>query len=747
MKVIHLISGGDSGGAKTHVLSLLDGLNESIQAELICFTDGPFAQEARALGIPLRVLPGKNIFSVLSKLKKIISDGNYDIIHCHGSRGNLMGAMVGRSCGLPVVTTVHSDPKLDYMGRFCARLTFGALNNWALHHIPYHIGVSDAMTDTLIDRNIVKSNFFSIYNGIKFTPAPRLHNRLEYLSSLGAHVESDSVIIGIAARLNPVKDISTLIRAFAAAHQQCNRLRLIVAGDGEERTKLENLSVELGINEYVTFTGWISDGMDNFYSALDINVLTSLSETFPYALTDGTRFRLATVASNVGGIPNLIKHGTTGFLFTPGNWQELAAHLAKLGNDNFLRSCFGDRLHDVARSQFSIETTINTQLEIYHRILVAERRKQLSQRKGVVLCGAYGRGNAGDESILKAIISELRSIDPHLPICVMTRQPKATRKNYRVEAIFTFNYFAYRKKMAYSQLYINGGGSLIQDVTSRRSLWFYLSTLHTAKQAGCKVMMYGCGIGPLRYKADRILSAKTINNTVDVITLRDQHSLNELRSMGITKPELHLAADPTVNLPLEQDLSALQLLENAGLIFDQMHRYMGISLRPWPGFEEKAPIIAASLEHICREHNLSPVFIPIEPGIDVKAAATVAGHLSIPFTILPDSIQVCQTITLFSKMDIVLSMRLHALIFSAIQGIPLVGIVYDPKVSSFLDSVEQDLYVGIDQLDQETLQNHLRTAIARIGNRQLLEAQAKKLTELERNNLLFAQQLLKGDSE
>lgn len=747
MKVIHLISGGDSGGAKTHVFSLLTGLNQSIQADLVCFTEGTFSQEARELGIPVTVLAGKNIAAVLSKLKRIIKLGGYDIIHCHGSRGNLMGALLGRSCGLPVITTVHSDPKLDYMGRFYARVVFGTLNHWALHRIPYHIGVSDTLTDILIDRKIVKENFFTIYNGVPFDNIIPCPNRLEYLQNLGVDANEDSVIIGIAARLNPVKNIATLIRGFAAAHEKCPRLRLLIAGDGEERNMLEALAVELGVSRYVTFAGWIEGGMDRFFSAIDINTLTSLSEGFPYALPEGSRYKLATVATNVGGIPKFIDHNINGYLFTPGDWQTLADYLASLGNNDELRHALGQRLYEKASVHFSTEATVQTQLDIYDALLADCTLKQASQREGVVLCGAYGRGNAGDESILKAIIAELRSIDPKLPICVMTRQPLLTRKKHRVDAIFTFNYFAYRRKMASSKLYINGGGSLIQDVTSRRSLWFYLSTLKTAKKTGCNVMMYGCGIGPLRYKTDRRLSAKIINKSVDVITLRDQHSLDELHSMGITNPTLCLAADPTVNLPINTSESAVSLLKAAGLDYDPNCRYLGISLRPWHNFEDKAASIAASVDHICRTHALTPVFIPIEAGVDIKAAEIMAKHLTVPYKILAGNTPVLQTMMLFSKMDAVLSMRLHALIFSAVHGIPLVGIVYDPKVSSFLDSVEQDLYLSLEQLNQEQLTAFLNTAVSRIGNQELLEHQSRKLAQLERNNLLYAQKLLKGDPQ
>ena len=128
MKVIHLISGGDSGGAKTHVLSLLQHLNQSITAQLVCFRDGPFAEEARALGIPTEIMGGNNIPRLRRQLTAYIQEGGYQLIHCHGSRANMVGALLRSSTGLPVVSTVHSDYKLDYMGRPLSRLTFGTIN-------------------------------------------------------------------------------------------------------------------------------------------------------------------------------------------------------------------------------------------------------------------------------------------------------------------------------------------------------------------------------------------------------------------------------------------------------------------------------------------------------------------------------------------------------------------------------------------------------------------------------------------
>ena len=430
MKVIHLISGGDSGGAKTHVLSLLQHLNQTITAQLVCFRDGPFAEEARQMGIPTMICGGNNVFRTRRKLAAYIREGGYEIIHCHGSRANMIGAMLRKVTGLPVVTTVHSDYRLDYMGRPLSHLTFGTINALALRRLDYRIGVSDAMVDLLISRGFPADRFYTIYNGIDFTPPPTQGDRLEYLRSLGADVDENSVVVGIAARMNPVKDMATLVRGFAAGHAKCPRLRLLIAGDGPEKDKLTALAAELGVERQVCFAGWISGGMDRFYSALDINALTSLSETFPYALTEGARMHCATIASNVGGVPYLIDDGENGLLFEPQDVSALTAHMLTLATDAAKRRGMGEALYEKTKRDFSVQAMVEKQKHYYEIIIRRFRRPKL-ERDGVVICGAYGKGNGGDNAILDAIVAQLRHIDPDLPICALSRTPKETRASIR----------------------------------------------------------------------------------------------------------------------------------------------------------------------------------------------------------------------------------------------------------------------------------------------------------------------------
>lgn len=742
MKVLHLIGGGDTGGARTHLYSLLCGLNEHITADLISFREGDFAEGARACGIPTRVLAGNNIPAVKKTLLRYVREGGYDILHCHGSRANMMGALLRREAGIPVVSTVHSDYKLDYLGRRMGALLFGNINRIALKHVDYRIGVSDAMVDLLIERGFPPERFYTIYNGLDFTPSAETESRADYCHARQIPFAEGDVTVGIAARLDPVKDVATLVRGFALAYEKMPQLRLLIAGDGAEREKLAALAEELGVKTRVTFLGQVkAEDMTRFYRALDINTLTSLSETFPYALTEGAREHCATVASRVGGIPSLIDDGSNGFLFPAGDAEALARHLITLAGDADLRRRMGDALYRKASEKFSVSATVRTQLSIYEDILRREKREKKT-RDGVLICGAYGKGNGGDDAILHAIVNEMHGIDPYLPITVLSRDPSATRVHYRVDAIHTFAFPAWLRRMRKTKLYINGGGNLIQDVTSSRSLWYYLCNIAAAKRCGNRVLMYGCGIGPVK-ETHRPRVAATLNRFVDVITLREPDSLAELRRIGVTKPEIELTADPALALPPAEDALTDGAFAAAGIAPGTP--CFGISLRVWDGFKEKAHLFGALADYVYERYGLTPVFFSVENRQDPYAARLAAEHCHVPHCFLEATEDTARTIGLLSRMSAVLSMRLHTLIFAAGRGTPLIGVVYDPKVSSFLRYIGEDRFLSLADVTEEDLRRLADDALASAKTREERSETVARLRALAGRNAVRAEELLGAD--
>ena len=363
-----------------------------------------------------------------------------------------------------------------------------------------------------------------------------------------------------------------------------------------------------------------------------------------------------------------------------------------------------------------------------------------NNRRGILICGAYGHGNAGDEAILEAIVQEMRGIDPDMSITVLSRTPEETAARYGVKSIFTFNFPAFLSEMRRCELYINGGGSLIQDVTSRRSLWFYLFTLKAAKRLGCKVIMYGCGIGPVTRERGIKNVRDTLNKYVDTITLREEHSLRELQSYGVTKPEVVLASDPAVILNPAGEGEVLNALKNCGL--DPQGRYICLCLRRWPGFNEKAALFAAAADYAFEKYGLTPVFLSINHQNDSDAADAVTAHMSAPGIILREPMNTALTIGVLAHMELVLSMRLHGLIFAAGQGVPLVGVSYDPKVSAFLDYIGQELYVEFDSLEGDMLLPLIDRAAELSTERERLKERAGALKSIEGKNIDAARKLL-----
>ncbi len=732
MKIIHMISGGDVGGAKTHVLSLLAGLNQTETVHMVCFTEGEFAEEARILGIPTTVIEDKNLLRVRKRILSMIRHDGYQVIHCHGARANMMGMLLRKRAGIPVISTIHSDYRLDYMGRPLAALTYGNVNKLALPRFDAWVGVSGGMAKLLISRGFDPQRIYTLYNGVDFSQERPVVSREEYFRRIGLELKPDSVVFGIAARINPVKDMTTLVKAFAGAVKQRPALRLIIAGEGEEEQQIKALAAELCPKESVCFVGWEKD-IDSFYHALDVNLLTSLSETFPYALTEGARMRCATIASMVGGVPYLIDHGKNGLLFEAQKVDELSEHMLYLADRADERQRMGEALYEKTKREFSLSVMIEKQKSIYQTIL--RRRERKKERDGVLICGAYGKGNRGDNAILSAIVRQLRSIDSDLPICVLSRDPKETRLCAGIPSIYTFRPFKSRKILKQTELYISGGGTLMQDATSTRSLLYYLFSIKQAKKAGCKVMLYGCGIGPIHRKRNRKRTAKVLNACADVISVRDHYSLSFLRELGVTKPAIHLTADPALLV----DAQDYNYLHRCGL--SEKEQYALFALRPWEGYRQE--VFAQAAEHIYKNYGMIPVLYCMEPNRDLAVARELAKQLHCPYKLLEAGESGEQVICVIKQMSLVVSMRLHTLIFAAGQGIPLVGVVYDPKVSGFLDDLGQKRYLPLEKAEGSSLcamidqalkeQDHSGENVARLrhlaGENEALAAQLLKEEE------------------
>ncbi len=375
MKILHFISGGDTGGAKAHVLTLLDSLRKkNIDVSLLCIMEGIFTDEAREMGIPITVIPQEKRYdiSVIKKIKQFIIDSGCDLVHCHGARANYIALFIMNGMDVPFVTTLHSDYKLDFVGNWRKNMIFTPINAFALRRFKHILTVTNAFKQMLIARGFKEERLNVIYNGIDFSKDISSLDKRAFLEHFGLEDTGNTVFIGIAARFDAVKGVNVFLQAvkdFCGSSPDAD-VSFLLPGSGEMESELKNYTAENKLTK-AHFLGMISDEklMNGFYNTVDVNCLTSYSESFPYALLEGARAGKASAATAVGGIVEMIDDGQNGCLVASGDYKALAAVWKTLYENKELREKYGRAFYEKAREKFSVESMAQTHIDIYTKII------------------------------------------------------------------------------------------------------------------------------------------------------------------------------------------------------------------------------------------------------------------------------------------------------------------------------------------------------------------------------------------
>lgn len=728
MKVLHIIGGGDVGGAKVHVLSLVKELDTSIEVTLLCLRHGAFADDARALGLKVEVIKSSNIFSDIKRTIKLVQKNKYDIIHSHGSKANIFAYSIKRFCKVPVVTTIHSDYKLDYLQNFFKRITIGFLNAIILKKLDYYIVVTGAFRKMLIDRGFDHNSIYTILNGIDFGKPIKNYTKEDFCNKFKLSFDDDDILVGTAARLDPVKDIGTLLQAARLVADKNPKVKFIIGGEGEQGKELQARSKELGLDKNVFFIGWLDDPYE-LLSILDINVMTSISEGFPYYLLEGARLSIASICSRVGGIPDLIESSVNGYLFEPKDCNTLAQQLLELASDSSKRRMFGNSIHKKANEDFSLGAMRRTQLEIYSSVFNKVSSKGAGIKKyDVIISGYYGFNNIGDDAMLRSIIDNLKQRKPDISILVLSKNPVQTSLTYSVRAINRKNILKVYSAMKKARLFIYGGGNIIQDSTSSRSILFYLGIAWLAKKLKLKLMFYANGIGPIN-KLKNLEYSRKILNMADLITVREKISYNELQKMGINKPKIALTADAALSVDIKVEAQLEKIFARENIPLDG--KYAGFSVRKCPGCTKQQHLnyektIAEVADYVYKTYDLIPVFIPMEYHVDIATIQNIKAMMKSGGYIISENHSVSEIFAIVHKMDIMIAMRLHALIFAAYMNVPLLGISYQPKVEGFLEYIDQPSVGHVKDITFESMKTKIDEILQ---NRETVKTQLKNSVE------------------
>ena len=302
----------------------------------------------------------------------------------------------------------------------------------------------------------------------------------------------------------------------------------------------------------------------------------------------------------------------------------------------------------------------------------------------VVVSGYYGFANAGDEAMLTAMIEALTDIEPQIQITVISGNPEDTKARHGVDAVYRLNYPAIVCRLAAADLLLRGGGSLLQDVTSGRSLYYYLSIMLLAKKMGKPVMLYAQGIGPVRGRLAKA-AMRWIGNMADLITVRDEGSSAELRRLRVFSPPVHVTADAVLAThPIDRQIGR-HILQKNGV--EGGTPLIGVSAREWRDWTHYKQVMAAALDQMAGEFGARVVFLPMQWPDGMEASRKIVAMMKTSATLLAEHYSNGELLSLVGNMDVLIGIRLHALIFAAVMGTPMAGISYDPKIDRFLESV------------------------------------------------------------
>lgn len=361
----------------------------------------------------------------------------------------------------------------------------------------------------------------------------------------------------------------------------------------------------------------------------------------------------------------------------------------------------------------------------------------------IVVSGYYGSRNAGDEAMLAAMIEVLSELDPKLHITVISADPEDTERRHGVKAIPWLGFGAIWSAIQEADLVISGGGSLLQNVTSGRSLYYYLSVIFLARLLRKPVMLYAQGIGPVCGRFPRWLMT-TVSQKVSQITVRDYGSLKELESLAVTRPPVEVTADPVLAIhPVDHGLGRAILTKHKAAGAKPV---VGISVREWCGWQSYKKVIAAATVQIMREFDARVVFLPMQYPEDVKTAQIIAAMAGEPVIILEEEYTTSELLSIVGNLDLLISIRLHGLIFAGVMGVPMVGISYDPKIDRFLDSVGDRPVADLQTVTVENLMAGVRAKWARRKiHPQENEARLAELRRLASRNAELALEMIEKD--
>jgi polysaccharide pyruvyl transferase CsaB len=325
----------------------------------------------------------------------------------------------------------------------------------------------------------------------------------------------------------------------------------------------------------------------------------------------------------------------------------------------------------------------------------------------IVMSGYYGFRNAGDDAVGKAIIQALQQEIPDCAITVLSNDVETTRLQYGVDAVSRWQPLKVMRAILPANVVVSGGGSLIQDVTSRHGCLYYLAVIFMAQVLRRPVVIYSQGLGPLNGALNRRLTALAFNHAKAVF-VRDKASAQLAKEIGVRR-QVRVVPDPVLAMEADPSLqdTARRALEKLGRRTDRPLALL--ALREWPDIDRVADFAALCDELDRRGYEVGLLSMHYDK--DAAIAKAVAGRTQAHAFVINEDWDTDMFLAVIDQADLVVGMRLHALIMGAALGKRLLAVSYDPKVEAFMRMLQNADCLDLDAVSAGTLMSCLDHAL------------------------------------
>lgn len=658
------------GGAETHIFELAKGL-KAMGHEITVFSNGGVYADAleeagiRHVQTPMHTKGINSLIKSYRILKKEFKKNRPAVVHSHTRISNFIGNLVCKALGIPMVTTVHFN--------FRVGVFFKWFSTWGCRAL----AVSEDLKNYLVDNYNYDPNHVNLtVNGIDMARFSK-KELPEFRQSLG--ILPDQKMILMVTRLDKEASVhvSNFFRIAPEIFRSVPNARVVVVGDGklfpvfakeaaeinrqfgEELIKLQG--AKTNIEQYTAVADLFVGISRSALEAMASSVPTILLGNLGYLGLYSDDIRKECIETNLT---------CRGYSY-PDDSEIAKLVIECLGEKDLTRSVIDGK--KLVQERYSIQTMATTADTMYREAIECARPLDY------MISGYYGSDNFGDNLTLRCLMDHLEGKKG----TVLTHDVNNTQVPEKVHKIHRFHLWKIRKAMKNTKVFMLGSGSLLQDSTSNRSIFYYRYITSMAIRNHCKTMLYANGIGPISRKWNQKRTAALLNK-IDFITVRDQDSLDLLDKLKVRTPAILTADDAFSYSFNDKAVSPIKEAEGKTIV--------GINFKLDRG-EDTLREIAAALSELADKHNLFYYLIPFHFSQDHHQLEALQRLLPgssflVEATAEP---QILNRYVAACKYQIY--ERLHGQIMATMMGTPFLPINYDPKNRSLMAQIGMDDYL------------------------------------------------------